>query len=232
MLRRRAMMAAADGGGDTPLIPDDYQRVEYIESLSTTQTGPLFDTGYRANRTGDLVVEIDCMPVGNVAAAQFAIGCASSGSNTGFAIGFGSAGNTAYAFNGSSTIIQLLESGNVNGHRYYLKATTNPEGFVRIECGDIYEEAMTTDPRAYGSASGSRFSLFGAKKATTNQLNTPFKGRIYFAKITENGVLKRELYPCYRKSDNAPGFFDVVNQTFQGRLGGSTAEISLGPEVN
>lgn len=37
------------------------------------------------------------------------------------------------------------------------------------------------------------------------------------------------LIPCYRKSDNEPGFYDVVNNVFYTNVG--TGEFGIGPEV-
>lgn len=38
--------------------------------------------------------------------------------------------------------------------------------------------------------------------------------RLYYFKIRENDVLVRDFIPCYRKSDNKPWLFDMVNNTF------------------
>lgn len=53
--------------------------------------------------------------------------------------------------------------------------------------------------------------------------------RIYECKIWENNVLIRDFVPCYRKSDNKPGMYDVVNDVFYINQG--TGEFILGPEV-
>lgn len=42
-----------------------------------------------------------------------------------------------------------------------------------------------------------------------------FDGRIYYLKIKDSSNhLKYNFVPCYRKSDNEPGFYDTVNGTF------------------
>jgi len=41
-----------------------------------------------------------------------------------------------------------------------------------------------------------------------------FIGNIDSCKIYDNGSLVRDLVPCYRKSDNKPGFYDLANNVF------------------
>lgn len=39
--------------------------------------------------------------------------------------------------------------------------------------------------------------------------------RVYYCKISDtNGNVLREFYPCYRKSDNVAGLYDVANDVF------------------
>lgn len=45
---------------------------------------------------------------------------------------------------------------------------------------------------------------------------------IYACKIWENDVLTRDYIPCYRKSDNAVGMYDLVEKKFYGNAGTGT----------
>lgn len=38
------------------------------------------------------------------------------------------------------------------------------------------------------------------------------------------------LVPCYRKADNVPGFYDVINSAFYTNSG--TGTFGIGPDVN
>ena len=51
---------------------------------------------------------------------------------------------------------------------------------------------------------------------------------LYYNKIVKNGVLVREFYPVYRKADNKPGMFDIVNNVFYTNEG--TGEFIVGPD--
>ena len=52
-------------------------------------------------------------------------------------------------------------------------------------------------------------------------------GRIYYCKIWDNDVLKRDLVPCIRNSDNKPGLYDKVNKVFYVNKG--SGEFNYGP---
>ena len=46
--------------------------------------------------------------------------------------------------------------------------------------------------------------------------------RMYYWKMTDNGVLVRHMIPCYRKSDNVIGMYDLVGKTFYTNAGSGT----------
>ena len=52
---------------------------------------------------------------------------------------------------------------------------------------------------------------------TNNNRNC--KARIYKFDISENAVLVRSYIPCYRKSDNVIGMYDLINDVFHTNSG-------------
>ena len=46
--------------------------------------------------------------------------------------------------------------------------------------------------------------------------------RVYSLKMYENGQIRREFVPCYRKSDNAIGLYDLVTNQFYTNAGTGT----------
>ena len=46
--------------------------------------------------------------------------------------------------------------------------------------------------------------------------------RIYYCKIWDNNILFRNFIPCYRKSDNVAGLYDLVNGVFYTNAGTGT----------
>ena len=51
---------------------------------------------------------------------------------------------------------------------------------------------------------------------------------IYNSKIFDYNILIQDLYPVYRKSDNKPGMYDIVNNVFYINQG--TGEFTVGPD--
>lgn len=53
---------------------------------------------------------------------------------------------------------------------------------------------------------------------------------VYSFKIYQNGILVRDMWPCYRKSDYKPGMYDFANDVFYTNAG--SGEFYKGPDVN
>ena len=59
----------------------------------------------------------------------------------------------------------------------------------------------------------------GSQSVSMGGTTDGFKSRFYSFKIYKQGKLVRNYKPCVRKSDNKPGFYDLVNQTFNPSIG-------------
>ena len=55
-------------------------------------------------------------------------------------------------------------------------------------------------------------------------------GKVYYCKITVDGTLVRSFVPCYRKSDNIVGLYDLVNGVFYTNAG--TGNFAKGKNSN
>ena len=66
-----------------------------------------------------------------------------------------------------------------------------------------------------------------SRKAVAETIDIGLK--IYYQKIWNNDVLIRNFIPCYRKSDDKPGMYDTVNDTFYTNAG--TGEFVVGGDV-
>ena len=58
----------------------------------------------------------------------------------------------------------------------------------------------------------------------------PFKGKIYRAEIEKTDTFHAIFVPCYRKFDNKPGFYDIINMSFFTNIG--AGDFTVGPDVN
>lgn len=82
-----------------------------------------------------------------------------------------------------------------------------------------------TDPQQYST---NNLAVFGrGTKANC------YIGRIYYVKVwnTSTQELLLDYVPCYRKSDNTPGFWDRVTKTFK-TIADASAKWESGPDVD
>ena len=54
--------------------------------------------------------------------------------------------------------------------------------------------------------------------------------KIYSVKFSEQGNLLRDMIPCYRKTDNVAGMYDIVNDVFYTNQG--TGVFAVGADIN
>ena len=69
-------------------------------------------------------------------------------------------------------------------------------------------------------STGYNIYLFGLNY--TGTMSATGKFRIYNYKLTKNNSLVRNFVPCYRKSDNVIGMYDIINKTFYTNAGSGT----------
>ena len=67
--------------------------------------------------------------------------------------------------------------------------------------------------------------LFRANGAATTRQN-----KIYMCDLYDEGVIVKQFIPCYRKSDNEPGMYDLVNDVFYTNAG--SGSFVVGGNVN
>ena len=88
------------------------------------------------------------------------------------------------------------------------------------ELGNHYVKNLSTNSNVLTGTTVSSFT--GTNTINLNSPGgsaTPTKVRWYYVKIYDGTSLIRNLYPCYRTSDNAVGMFDTVQQKFYGNKG-------------
>lgn len=107
---------------------------------------------------------------------------------------------------------------------YYTHWSSN--GYMTVETLD--GSGITAKMHVYGSlaecinAGSQNYYVFGRG-------DYAYPCRIWYHWIAVNGTKAFNLVPCYRKSDNKPGMYDIINDTFYTNAG--TGEFVLGPEV-
>jgi len=106
-------------------------------------------------------------------------------------------------------------------------------GFYQGITGDRVENVATETKYVFtGQFNTYPYSAFLWGRYRTSTL--PFKGKMYGARIYVAGGAKQlnrcKLVACYRKADNVPGFYDIVNSVFYTNIG--TGTFGIGPDVN
>lgn len=196
----------------TPLIPDEYQQVEYIESTGTqyidTQINP-------ANKK-----------IGAVLDFQFTSNTKTSGGV------FGSLKNDG-TDNIQFTVYQSKWRIKINNYAVYGDnydterhlVSLNMPGGTKIDDNIINNTQYTV-----ASTNTSNLYLLAANYVSPGEtVNYSLNGKLYSAKIYDGEKMIRHYIPCYRKSDNVIGVYDIVNDKFYTNEG--TGNFSKGKNV-
>lgn len=196
-------------------LPSTFQEVEYIETLGSQY----IDVNYIPNNNTRVIVKFRTPP-----------SIPTSSSTTLFYSGSGSA---FYGFALASTTISgkfkvFFRAGVYNG--YYLE--TLKDYILDYNKSDFYLDNVLLHSFDSTLIFTAPFSLpfFAQYYQSTRAINySPSGTRIYYIKIYDNGVLIRDLIPCYRKSDNKAGVYDILNGVFYGNLG--SGDFNVGGDI-
>ena len=182
------------------ILDPSYQEVEYIESTGTQY----INTG--VNVGPGIVSELDWQveSISNTASGWSVLyGYASSSSGYPYALWGGASAGTLSFYRKSGTSIVTIA---LPTTRAITTLTSNADALDK----PIYIFSIGPDCGGYKDA------------------RNPYK--LYGLKIYNNSTLVRHFVPCYRKSDNAIGMYDMVSKTFYGNSG--TGNFEKGPEVH
>ena len=192
---------------------DDYQQVEYLESTGTQY----IDTGF----TQTSLMTIDCDIENTSPSYNYLFGGSQYDAGRGVNVYNGlyynntleynyglNGGYIAYTAASRVFMTQVLTDNNTK-----MTATINGESFT---CN-------------VGTALASEVRVFAA--STTTGYRRIYSGmKLYMFKIYDAGTIVRDFIPCYRKSDNVAGLYDVCTNTFFTNQG--TGSFTCGADLN
>ena len=199
------------GNGTTKLLPETYQQVEYIESTGTQY----IDTGFVPDSNTSIV-----MMASNTSSSNACLYCAR--------------GTSGYRDNTYSAFL-------IAGNTLRIDYNKTQYGNIMTAAKDIPYVYMQNKNYIYVNGelvktlTESEFSseynmyLMASHQGGTNIGNIG-EVKLYYCKIWNNGILAREFIPCYRKSDNVVGMYDVVNNVFYTNNG--TGNFNMGDILN
>lgn len=190
-------------------LPDEYQEVRYLESTGTQY----IDTGYFPN--GNMKYELEIK----------------NSSATGVLFG---AYNTTWT-DGNGFYTNIANTSNQYDYKHY---ASNVKIAERISSADMIlimdKGKIFIDGIQYHSHETISFNVTKSLYIYAGNMNgaveQPTKYQLYYFKMYDNDILVRNFIPCYRKSDNIPGLYDLVNNVFYTNAG--TGTFLVGKDIN
>ena len=185
-------------------LPSEYQQVEYIESTGTQY----IDTGIKCSQNMSCEIENNFNELSGIQL----FGAYSSPKRTHYGI----VDDRVYmpSVENSLTTEHIFYT-NMNYHTFFLSST------VYKYDNEIIANGM------FEFTNGLNFYLF-ARNNNENVTNY-CKSKMTKAKFWIDNKLIKNFIPCYRKSDNKPGLYDLVNNEFYTNQG--TGDFEKGDDV-
>lgn len=184
-------------------LPNEYQEVEYIESTGTQY----IDTTYIPNSNTKIEMKLS-----NSSTSDFALYCARG-------LTYSDNTYTAFLMNGNTLRVDYDSS----QYRNLATFINDTEYIYMQDKNFIYlnnELIKTINKPEFSSEYN--MTLLASHLGGTNITNMG-KVKLYYCKIWDNReILVRDFVPCYRKSDNVIGLYDLVNNVFYTNQGTGT----------
>ena len=206
MSRRRALMVARQ----TPRIPDTYQEVEYITKPNASSTDVYLRTGKRINNIYPTVFKGKFYPTAFGSSSGSGMStCIKRSNNNGLPFGVNIKDGIGIR-NGSSTTTSFFVSADTKNKIVEFAVTVTSDGFQLDGSIDGQPQTGTVQATPASWTANASDVLF----LSSDYSGQSFAGRYYYAQVIQGGVPIIDLVPCYRKSDNKIGMYDLVSQTF------------------
>lgn len=203
-------------------LPAEYQEVEYLESTGTQY----IDTGMVLNN--GCVITLDFL-IAESSVNRIIYGWRRKGRYTQpyqAMIGANASKTRYIAFGRPSTNIPQCFSYGVRNK--VLIDSVDRQVIVNnlvVECGADFSNGKAFDENGSSVVHPYLFAL--------NNIGTPLAisedTRIYGYSVQYGGELLQSFVPCYRKIDNVPGMYDIVNDVFYTNAG--TGSFTAGPDI-
>ena len=183
-------------------LPSEYQEVEYIQS----DGNQYIDTLISGNDIGEYEIKLDTLGSYAHSWEQYFAGQLYTENEVG-----------KLYMNGSNLVYQgfpyprnqYANCGPISIGLYEIK--------VRIADGIVSNNSFKS---AYSGAKWGTHTFYIFSSHTEPSIGASM--RLYYLKMYTDGVKVRDYIPCYRKSDNVIGLYDLVSKTFYTNQGSGT----------
>ena len=205
------------GGIPTPRLPNEYQEVEYIENTGSQyiNTGVVLTNGFRIETQINIS---NWYSEGNFTGVCYYAGVIGANTYRDYIVVY-----KEKPMLGMNTDTQATSTLSLNTWYTIDASTISGNGYYKID-----ETTVTSSSNAV-SHSNLNLWLFGVNNNNDGKWWNAYI-KMKETKIYNNSnTLVRDLVPCYRKSDNAIGMYDLTNDTFYANSG--TGTFSKGDNV-
>lgn len=205
----------------TTNIPSAYQRVEWIGVSGTqwidTGVSPQSDNVIYESEWVETTLEYTSVLFGSTNPSF------SANRNRWSASHYHPARGTFYSATGVSDGLCKLTGIIVANEKNTLKTTIKDSTITLALNGQSATAAYSGTIQ-----NGVNIGLFANNQSTKVAENAKYT-RMYFWRMTDNGVVVRNMIPCYRKSDGVIGMYDTVSKQFFSNAG--SGEFTKGEDV-
>lgn len=194
-------------------LPSEYQEVEYIES----HQNQYIDTGVLTSNK----IRIECEYSTTYNGINLLFGARQNIDTNGLAFEtrYANNRNQYYVAYGRETVQRVTTINNNDGNKHKVI---------------LSNEVFTIDNENQAIVRGDFTASFSILLGTFLNNNAPdarmWIGNIYSCKIYDNNNLVRDFVPCYRKSDNVIGMYDLANNIFYTNSG--TGDFLKGADIS
>lgn len=194
------------GNSVQQILPDEYQQLEYIESTGTQ----CIDTGVIGKSGVKMIANINVSVIPTIASPF----CGCFGNN-----------QRCYLF----MVHPEEQIGMAYVETTYTEYTLNVDKKYKIEtdftlnqqCLKVDDETILSSNNSVQLNTGNNIFIFGYNHNALGGIDTryPVSFKLYDFKLYDNETLIRDFIPCYRKSDNEIGLYDLVENMFYTNAG-------------
>lgn len=205
MLKKQYMLYSTNKKGR---LPSGYQEVEYIQSTKYEEGSTYIETNIKYNSNNQYVFEFEMNTF------------PTTDSDVSFGWDYGGQVNVQPSKFDNGMQIISFNSLIKTKFKQTIEAGTSTNTIITATNTSGTKTITRTHPDLSGGASTNGYGIF--VRFSYGELSGFGAGQLYSFKCSINGVLTNELVPCYRKSDNEVGLYDIVENKFYTNQGSGT----------
>ena len=196
-------------------LPSEFQEVEYLESTGTQY----IDTGFKPNK--NIRFDVEFMILGVISGQKYVsvFGSRVTSNVEDFQLYY-------YYLASSQSQLRL---GTSNGYKTDITLNEDIKYKATYDGSKMNLNNVEYSVTAQPTWNNSRYDLCLFATRTAGYLEFRGRERIFGVKFYLSDTIQRNFVPCYRKSDNVAGMYDLVNDVFYTNAG--TGEFVKGQNV-